>query len=220
MDDQTQDDQTQAEPPAPIPFNGRPRVAELSPTSAPPRLFNDVHFQRWEPPASRDDATWAPFSRLPPELRRHVWLVCLRRYRMIELDIRPAADEDDTAYPGDGSPSRYYTDRNALGNVVSGRGYVLSWSGRSSGGCAGAYSPLLWVSREARGATLGFYRVHLPFFVMQREQVLYLNPAYDVVSITTWLGKGHTRNLIKTLRLSLLADFLHDVKAYDRRGQG
>ena len=32
-----------------------------------------------------------------------------------------------------------------------------------------------------RRATLGFYRVHLPFFGLQREQVLYLNPAYDVI---------------------------------------
>ncbi len=180
----------------------------------PLRLFNDVYFQRWGPPAPRD-ATWAPFSRLPAELRLHVWLACLRRHRMIELDICPAANKDATTYPGNGS--QYYTDLNALGNVVSGRGYVLNWSGRCRGH-AGSYSPLLWVNHEARRATLGFTSVHLPFFGLQREQILYLNPTYDAISIQPPWDEGYYTTAFDPL--TLLADFLHDVKVYDRKEQG
>ncbi|KAK3304760.1 uncharacterized protein B0T15DRAFT_252523 [Chaetomium strumarium] len=187
-----------------------------------PRLFNDVHFERWEPPAPRD-TTWAPFSRLPAELRLYVWQACLRRHRMIELDIWPAAEEDvtDTTYPDHDSQFPYYTytNRNKLGNVVSGRGYVLSWSGRREQGPAGSFSPLLWVNHESRRATLGFYRVHLPFFGLQREQVLYLNPDYDIVSIQPRQDESRTTPPNPHLP-TLLADFLHDVKAYDPRNQG
>ncbi|KAK3293765.1 uncharacterized protein B0H64DRAFT_405422 [Chaetomium fimeti] len=181
----------------------------------PPRIFNDVHFQHWEPPVL-GDTTWGLFPRLPPELRLHVWLVYLRRYRMIELNICRAADEDATTYPGNGFHSRYYTNRNAYGNIVSGRDYMLSWNGRRRGH-PGSYSPLLWVNQESRRATLVFYRVKLPFFGLLREQVLYLNPEYDVVSIHPRWDQVGSADFDP---LTLLADLLHDVKAYDRMGQG
>ncbi len=131
---------------------------------------------------------------------------------MIELDLSSAADEDAAVHSG----SRHYRDRNALGNIVSGRGYVLTWTGRRQGPAAGAYSPLLWVSREARQATLSFYRVQLPFFGLQRDQVLYLNPEYDVVSVQPLWEVGLT---VFNAHI-LLVDFLHDMRAYDRKGQG
>ncbi|KAK3901058.1 hypothetical protein C8A05DRAFT_45206 [Staphylotrichum tortipilum] len=164
----------------------------------PPRLFNDVHFQRWEPQG-------------PRHLRRYLWLACLRRHRMIDLDIRAPAGEDAAVHSDHGS--QYYSHRNALGNIVSGRDYVLSWSGDRQGP-AGAYSPLLWVSREARRAALAFYRVQLPFFGLHRDRVLYLNPTYDVVSIQPQWRPGRVASH------RLLADLLHDIKAYDRKGQG
>ncbi|KAK4245880.1 hypothetical protein C7999DRAFT_33737 [Corynascus novoguineensis] len=138
---------------------------------------------------------------------------------MIELDICPATVEDATTYPGDGSQSWYYSDRNVLGNVVSNRNYILSWSGRCQTP-VGSYSPLLWVNREARGATLGFYRVHLPFFGLQREKALYLNPEYDVVSIQPRWNENRDRTTRAPDYLTLLPDFLHDIKAYDHKGQG
>jgi len=177
----------------------------------PPRLFNDVHFQRWGPQGPRHVAPWAPFARLPPELRRYLWLACLRRHRMIDLDICTPAGEDAAVHSG--HASQYYSRRNALGNIVSGRDYVLSWSGDRQGP-AGAFSPLLWVSREARRAALAFYRVQLPFFGLQRDRVLYLNPTYDVVSIQPQWKPGRAASH------RLLADLLHDIKAYDRKGQG
>jgi hypothetical protein len=191
------------------------KVVEETPVR--PRLFNDVHFERWEPPAPRD-TTFAPFSRLPAELRLQVWQAGLRRHRMIELEICAAREEIAGTYPGDGSQSRYYTERNTLGNVVSGRRYVLSWRGLGRRDHAGAYSPLLWVNHEARRATLAFYRVHLRFFGLQREHVLYLNPEYDVVSIQPPGPEGQSPPGPNPL--TLLADFLHDVKAYDLKEHG
>ena len=168
------------------------------------RLFNDVHFERWEPPAPHD-TTWTRFHRLPAELRLEVWLAHLRRHRMIELDIAPAADEARDSYPGNPSQSRYYSERNQLGNVVSGRGYVLSMRGPP--GYSAPLNPLLSVNHEARRAALGFYSVHLPFPGLHSERVLYLSPLYDLFSIDLGIA-------------TLLADFLHDVKAYDARKQG
>lgn len=158
------------------------------------------------------------FFVFPPSCAGLVWLAYLQRYRMIDLDIRAAADEGgDTTRPGDGSQSRYYTGRNTLGNVISGRGYVLSWGGR--GGHAAAYSPLLWVNREARHVTLGFYRVQLPFSGLRREQVLFLNPEYDVVSVQLRYTEGG-RMTTSLDALTLLADLLHDAKAHDSKDQG
>ena len=192
------------------------RVVEETTVPTPPGLFNDVHFQRWEPASAPCDTEWTPFFRLPPELRRLVWLAYLQRYRMINLDIRAAADEGgDTTRPGDGSQTRYYTDRNTLGNVISGRGYVLSW--RDRGGHAAAYSPLLWVNREARHVTLGFYRVQLPFSRLRREQVLLLNTEYDVVSVQFRYTEG---GMTSVDALTLLVDLLHDAKAHDSKDQG
>lgn len=145
-----------------------------------PKLFNDVRISRWEPPGPCGDTTWPPFSRLPIELRLHLWLSYLRRHRMIEVDIC------DTSYPDDASQSRYYyTNRNHLGKIVSGRGYTLSIRGRRCHATPLSLSPLLWVNNEARRAALSFYHVHLPFPGPRPygEQVLYLNPEYGVVYV-------------------------------------
>jgi hypothetical protein len=192
-------------------------VAEETPTV---RLNNDVHFERSEPLASLD-STWAPFPRLPAELRLHVWLLCLQRYRMIELDLFAALDEEEDSYPGDASQWRYYTERNELGNIVSSRGYVLSaWSRL---GLAAPLSPLFWVNSEARGVALGFYSVHLPFRGVHtgQQQVLYLNPEYDIVSPRPRQFELGDRTVRPDISLdTLVVDFLHDVKAYDCKGQG
>ncbi len=183
----------------------------------PPRLFNDVHFQRQEPAPAPNNAEWTLFPRFPEELRRLVWLAQLQRYRMIDLEICEAADEGgDTTRPADRSHSRYYTDRNTLGNLVSGRGYVLSWRGRGSR--AEAYSPLLWVNQEARRIALDFYRVKLPFSGLRKEQVLFLNPEFDVISIDPRRTQG--ARLTRLDALTLLADLLHDAKACDSKNQG
>ncbi|KAH6840636.1 hypothetical protein B0I37DRAFT_219690 [Chaetomium sp. MPI-CAGE-AT-0009] len=210
---------------------------EENPTPCSFALFNDVHFGRRasqsQAPGNSTDTenittgtiptitTWASFPRLPAELRLNVWLSYLRRYRLIEVDVCAADHEDETTYPGNGgdnaSQPRYYTGRNHLGKIVSGRGYTLSIRGR---GCyAASLSPLLWVNSEARLATLSFYQIHLPFPGLHKEQVLYLNPAYDVVYV-----RPRQPEVIRADRgpnaSTLLADFLHDAKAYDYKDQG
>ncbi|KAK4239295.1 hypothetical protein C8A03DRAFT_14317 [Achaetomium macrosporum] len=134
-----------------------------------PWLFNDAYFSRSMPPAAYN--TFAPFSRLPTELRLCVWLLCFRQHRMIEVGIR-APDEEEKpvlyAYP------------NHLGRVVSGRNYSIEIRGS---GYAASLHPLLWFNSEARQAALCFYRVHLPFPRQDGEQVLYLNPEDDVLYV-------------------------------------
>jgi hypothetical protein len=179
------------------------------------RLFNDVFFSRTAPPAIWD--TWDPFPRLPVELRMSIWLLFLQRHRMIEVSIRAADDEDGTTYPGhdDDAQSRFYTHRNYLGRIVSGRGYTLYIKGR---GYATSFSPLLWVNSEARQAALGFYRVHLPFPRQAGGQVLYLNPEHDVIYVRPEYPPPTVRLRIRPD--TVLPDFLHDVRAYDPKDQG
>ncbi|KAK4233462.1 hypothetical protein C8A03DRAFT_19469 [Achaetomium macrosporum] len=178
--------------------------------SAPVRLFNDVYWSRTTPPTTHN-SRWAPFPRLPTELRLHIWLLFLRQHRMIELQLYVDVDED--------GQSRRYTDCNGLGRVVSGRDYTVEIGGRAY---AASLSPLLWVNREARQATLSFYRVHLPFPRYDGGRVLYLNPEYDVVCIGP-RAQGFSLAPVPTERihrLNPLPDFLHDVRAHDPRDQG
>lgn len=191
---------------------------ENSPTTPDHMLFNDVYSSRLEAasPAPRG-GVWAPFPRLPVELRLHVWLLHLQRHRMIELDICGAAADD----AGDSGP-RYYTDRNHLGRIISGGPYALAFRGRGPWAQRTSLpvSLLFWVNREARGVALSFYHIHLPFPRRQDgEQVLYLNPEYDVVSV-------RTRHVNWSIRVphpnfaNLLVDFLHDARAYDYKNEG
>jgi hypothetical protein len=161
------------------------------------RLFNNVYFDRTLPQATCDIQPWAPFPRLPPELRLHVWQLFLQQHRMIELELRFGNNQDK---------SLWYTAPNHLGRIVSGRGYLLDIGNR---GYSASLSPLLWVNSEARQATLHFYRVHLPFRGLGADRLLYLNPEYDVLYIDS--EKSYA---------TLLPDLLHDVRAYDPKDQG
>jgi hypothetical protein len=138
-------------------------------TTAVPLLFNDVYSSPWEalsPAPSKAESF--PFPRLPAELRLHVWLLYLRWHRMIEIDIYGCPENKKPDSPS----FRHYIDRNHLGRVISGGRYIVTIRGHES-----KTTPLiLKVNREARGAALRFYRVHLPFSgLQQRKQVLYLN---------------------------------------------
>ena len=192
-------------------------ATENSPTAPNHMLFNDVYSSRVEAASpAAGGGVWAPFPRLPAELRLHVWLLHLQRHRMIELDICGAADE-----PGDPGP-RYYTDRNHLGRIISGGPYALAFRGRGpfTQRAAVPVSSLFRVNREAREVALGFYHIRLPFPRLQLDaQVLYLNPAYDVVSVRTRSPK-HPTSWDHPEFASLLVDFLHDARAYDEKDQG
>ncbi|KAH6641791.1 hypothetical protein F5144DRAFT_564898 [Chaetomium tenue] len=180
-----------------------------------------------ESPEPGTVTTWTFFSRLPTELRLHVWQSYLRRPRLIEVDVCAADDEEATSYPGDQvSPSRYYANSNHRGKIVSGRGYKSSIRGRRC--YAASLSPLLWVNSEAREATLSFYRIHLPFPGKYKDQMLYLNPEYDIVYVQPriterhYVDNGHAVPAAPAAPATgtLLVDFLHDAKAYDDKDQG
>lgn len=179
-------------------------------TEAPARIYNDVHFR---PRNQVICDSWALFPQLLPELRLHIWQVFLQQHRMIELGIRADGDEN-------GPQSHYYTDRNHLGNIVSGRNYSLTISGR---GYTASLSPLLRVSSEARQAALDFYRVQLPFPLRDGERVLYLNPEYDVLYVRPEFRSPNmppTDVQPKPRAASVLVDFLHDARAYDPKDKG
>jgi hypothetical protein len=184
------------------------------------RLFNDEHFRRAPPPPLFD--VFLPFPRLPAELRLDIWLLLLRRHRMIEVGLYPAEDEDATMYPGvhsDGAVKpRYYADRNSLGNIISSRGYTLQIECQ---GFATSLNPLLWVNSESRDITLNFYRVHMPFDKQQRT-MLYLNPEYDVLCVRPeYIPRPYSVSAFdEPCHATMLADFLCDIRAYDPRGQG
>ena len=185
------------------------------------RLYNDIHFAPTAP--SSIDHAWTPFARLPVELRLHIWLLFLRRHRMIEVGIRPDEDEDGTAYPGE-IPllSRFYDRRNHLGKRVSGRGYTLVLKGGQ--GFATTLNPLLWVNSEARQTALEFYRVHLPFPGRDGDQLLYLNPEYDVLyAWPAYVYRTYTDDTAfvpMPNAATLLVDLLCDLRAYDPKDRG
>ncbi|KAK3291058.1 uncharacterized protein B0H64DRAFT_349857 [Chaetomium fimeti] len=191
---------------------------ENNTTTPGPLLFNDVYSSRWEALSPALGTAFFPFRRLPVELRLHVWLLSLQRYRMIEVDISSRTDDG----VANSLESRCYIDPNHLGRVISGGGYTLALRGHES-----KTTPLiLQVNREARGAALSFYQIHLPFPKWQyREQVLYLNPKYDVVFVRprrpkTPPGWNSMNPRPEPKFANLLVDLLHDARAYDYKDQG
>ncbi len=214
---------------ATVPTDADAKLAgiETNPTSV---LFNDVYVgsradEAVSPSASpsASPSTWPPFPRLPAELRRRIWLLHLRRHRMIEVRLGPTAaagtydpDHDDDDQGHDDYACRY-TDQNHLGRIVSGGTYASRLAGRGS--YAAHLPSLLRVSHEAREAARSFYHIHLP---LGTGQVLYLSSEYDVVHVRTWSPKpGRPTDPRPPLAFGpILVDFLHDARAYDYKGQG
>ncbi|KAK4033117.1 hypothetical protein C8A01DRAFT_19911 [Parachaetomium inaequale] len=208
----------------------RPRSEPAIDDEVDVRLFNNVYSSRAAPlPTGAVSDVWAPFCRLPAELRRLVWLLFLRRHRMIDvtLGLEPATVEREkgTPYPGDlseGAKPRYYTHRNHLGNVVSSRGYTVAIEGDRF---AAWLSPLLWVNSEARETALDFYRVRLPAPRRHPGRLLYLNPEYDVLYVrpcskSEFLPAPDIPQHRDPRPLAVLVDFICDIRAYDPKDQG
>lgn len=163
-----------------------------SETVGHPRLFNDSYCD------GGHGSGWcfSLFSRLPGELRLMIWHAFLRGHRVIHIRIDIDHFADRSAFP--------YTKENHLGNVKSGGVYSLRlgphhWH---------QTSPLLRVNSEARAAALAFYRVHLPCDQRPGGRLLYFNPEYDFL---------HVKQVIFRC---LMADLLHDCKAYDPKARG
>lgn len=164
------------------------------------RFLNDQHF---DPPASGTPAgqRFTRFPDFPTELRLRIWELALPRRRLLTLGIQAAPGA------GAGWPPQYEA-RNALGNVVSGAGYLLRM--RSTG----SVSPLVRVSREANDAVCGFYRVRVP--VDGRgggappPPCVRFCPETDTVHLQVE-GRGHDGHF---------ADVVHDALAWDPLGRG
>lgn len=199
--------------------------------SPTPLLFNDVYFNSWVKPLAPSPPVWAPFPRLPFELRLRIWYLALQQHRMIELDLCHTAGEDHVPnYAGgcdygshytddqdyvlsfaDDSDGTGYADRNHLGRIVSSRTPSYTCRLRGRGSYAASLSVLLRVSREARAAALSFYHIHLP---LSTGEVLYLSSECDVVYV-----RFRKIYYIKPLN-AMLVDLLHDARAYDYKDHG
>jgi len=175
-----------------------------SPTMSLPhhlQIFNEAQI------ASDRTLSFQPFPRLPAELRLAIWELALKKRRLIELRLESPRPDPDI--PGT------YGEINSLGKIVSGRDYTPTvLNGRF------LHTKLLRVSRESRTVALGFYRVHFPCYLRierpptgqlgprRTKSILYFNPEQDIIQLTGVRAD------------STFVDFIHDIKAYDPRGEG
>src|SRR3569833_907596 len=202
-----------------------------------PKLFNDSY-------CGVVDRRFLLFSSLPTELRLKIWACSLEQTRMIDITVQADAEgvdegdddgddeeadmeddvEDDVGddtgddAEDDSGPDvdpetptfdPFYTEQNQLGNVKSGKNYFLSLGRQHQA------SPLLQVNSEARMPALSFYRVHLPCSQEAAGPYLYFNPHFDFLHIQIGKAIGDSPP-----DPELLADVLHDCKAYDPLGHG
>ena len=162
-------------------------------------IINDYHMDDTQ--TSETFHTFPQFTRLPTEIAFAVWQHALEQHRLICITI---ANKDPRSPPPWARPQQLYSQENEQGRTISGRNYKLLVT------TAHRLHPVLQASRESRQAALQFYRVHIPYDLEAYggRRRLYINPEFDILILKT-----------KGVR-ELLADFVHDVKAYDPREAG
>lgn len=141
------------------------------------------------------------FPRLPTEISLTIWKYVLQHHRLISITVN---DKNRGGPPPWTRDRSLYTTKNGIGNIISGKHYRLSITTNHR------LSPLLRTSRESRQAAVEFYRVHIPCDpdTHGERRSFHLNPEFDFL-------------LIKTEGVpEILADFVHDAKAYDPLGVG
>ncbi|RSL73087.1 hypothetical protein CEP53_000870 [Fusarium sp. AF-6] len=115
------------------------------------------------------------FSKLPAELRLKIWKHSLEHHRILRVHLRyPSAFDLKLAHDGQTKPASHQS--QTYRPVVE--GYQM-------------LSKLLRVNKEARGAALSFYRVHLPCWLTKGASrsddlvsgTIYFNPEYDFLHI-------------------------------------
>lgn len=156
-------------------------------------LLNDFHTDVSKTCAERASSAFSPFPRLPAELASLISKQDLRQTRLIRITVSEKKSDDVQL-----------NTTNRLGRVISGRDYRLQVTTHH------VISPLLQTDRESRRAALEFYRIHIPYDRMGEgeQQCLYIHPELDFI-------------LIEDCHPSeILADFIHDLKAFDPRGTG
>lgn len=133
------------------------------------KVFNDEYFG---PTKDSHTSGFHGFSRLPPELRRHVWKLSAQR-RFIRLRISLYKDGAPSVRP----PS--YSSHNHLGNIISGDHYEL-WADAAVNSTA---NPLFSTTAESRRAALELYRIRFP---LAGGRILRMYPEYDVLYLVGW----------------------------------
>ncbi|KAJ3579389.1 hypothetical protein NPX13_g1178 [Xylaria arbuscula] len=162
------------------------------------RIVSDKGSSSLLNPKYDQDYRFPQFALLPWELRNLVWGFALRKRRLLRVYIREGRHEGLTEH--ESMSIRY------------GRCYLLADGYQ-------AFSKLLRVNREARKATLAFYRVQLPCIlttsfegeVHRGGQIgkLPFNPEYDIL----WFNQ-------KLADIYHLSDFVSTVGEHDSRRVG
>jgi hypothetical protein len=160
-------------------------------------LLNDFHSDHAEGSNEQARCSFHLFPQLPAELRLSIWSHVLRRHRLIRLAVT-----DMTYQPPDEAILEHGVRNNNLGNMISGKNYKFQITTHH------LLTPLLRVGCESRQGAMQFYRVHIPYESSSGERQFYFNPEFDFIHIHT---KGPSK---------VLADLIHDFKAYDPKGVG
>ncbi|KAI0528202.1 hypothetical protein F5B22DRAFT_584156 [Xylaria bambusicola] len=147
------------------------------------------HLQIINPEHSQECHSFPLFPQLPTELRLQIWQVSLQRQRLITIEL-PTSQEEYTAETKN-HLGRFVRDAHCCPTVVGSK----------------LLSKFLRVNREARDATLRFYRVHVPCrFELgdgKEDGTLFLNPELDILYIK--LGRN-ARGFV---------DLVYNLRAYD-----
>jgi hypothetical protein len=148
------------------------------------------------------------FQSLPAELRKRIWNLSLPDRRLLEITLAVAALPRDCEQQRQDVERRIapYTMKNHLGNIISGADYLIRM--RSTG----VNSPLLHVNSEAGSEVHHIQRVHIPVHGSSTSHAsrLHLCPERDTLLITVECKRN----------VAHVADFIHDVLAYDAKKQG
>ena len=164
------------------------------------RLLNDYHTDGTDVSAGGASASlssFSPFSRLPVEIASLIWKQFLTQTRLISITVTETESDDQNLQLGE---------RNKLGRVTSARDYCFRVTTHL------VPSPLLQATSDSRAAVFEFYRVQIPYDRADSdEHCLCINPELDYLSLRIERADGSPK---------VLADFIHDLKAYDPRGIG
>ena len=162
------------------------------------KILNDLHSD-YTAEKNGTSRTFQLFPLLPAEIAMLIWEISLQRNRLISIDIVDKAHQ-----PPWEDYRLEHNLKNRLGNILSGTNYKLQIT------TCHTLTPLLRVNRECRQAALHFYRVQIPCDRVRygEQRKLYFNPEFDYLQVRP---KGDPE---------ILADFVHDFKAYDPRGVG
>ncbi len=203
-----------------------PGTRPANPVPPPPEVINLLNDKYCSPLPANPARCFTLFPQLPVELRLCVWRSYLQRKRLVSITVWPFGEADDATAKA-GQDACFYTGRNKLGKVVSGKAYELVTNTDHR------LSPLLSVNAEARGAALDYYRLRMPFcaapgYVSDDARLVYLNPEFDIVHVNPPRQPAQflrpdeppTEVQEEVPAQDLFADFLHDCRAFDPRGRG